>query len=82
MKKRIKNNLVRLPRKFRILWGKIFMYMLGTIGTCEFKDDFILYNELKRWIDQSGQFFCKDCNSTLQHYENVGLWCNKCKGYK
>jgi uncharacterized protein YfaT (DUF1175 family) len=50
----IKNNLCRLPRRYRVWFGKIFIYMLGTIGTHEFKDDIILYNELKRWVDSRG----------------------------
>ncbi len=55
MKKFIKANLVNLPRNFRIYFGKVFMYMLGTIGTHEFKDDMILYIELKRWVDSKGK---------------------------
>ena len=55
MKNYIKNKLIDLPRSFRIWWGKMFLYMLGKIGTHEFHDDIILYNELKRWVDSKGK---------------------------
>lgn len=51
MKNYIKNKLIDLPRPFRIWYGKMFLYMLGKIGTHEFNEDIILYNELKRWVD-------------------------------
>jgi len=51
MKELIKNNLVRLPRNFRVYFGKLFIYMLGRVGTNEFTDDIILYNELRKWIE-------------------------------
>jgi hypothetical protein len=55
MKKIIKNNLVRLPRKFRIYFGKMFLYMLGRIGTHEFNNDIVLYNELSLWVKTKGK---------------------------
>lgn len=55
MKKLIKNNLVRLPRKFRIYFGKVFIYMLGRVGTHEFNNDIVLYNELSLWIRTGGK---------------------------
>jgi len=55
MKTIIKKNLIKLPRKFRIWWGKMFIYMLGTIGTDEFPNDITLYNELRLWIDTNGK---------------------------
>ena len=55
MKKYIKSKMIDLPRSFRIWWGKCFLYMLGKIGTHEFNDDIILYNELKRWVDTKGK---------------------------
>ena len=51
----IKKNLIKLPRKFRIWWGKVFIYMLGTVGTDEFPNDITLYNELRLWIDTNGK---------------------------
>jgi len=53
MKKYLK--LVWLPRWFRIWFGKVFIKMLGRTGTHEFKDDFILYAELDRWISHNGK---------------------------
>jgi hypothetical protein len=47
--------MIDLPRSFRIWWGKCFLYMLGKVGTHEFNDDIILYNELKRWVDAKGK---------------------------
>jgi len=89
MKKIIKNNLVRLPRKFRILFGKIFIHMLGTIGTHEFDDDIILYNELSKWIGSNGKpitsvdkNICIDCDTKLEWHEQVGFWCKICKRYE
>lgn len=55
MKNIIKNNLIHLPRSFRIWWGKCFLYMLGKIGTDEFTDDMLLFNELKLWVDTKGK---------------------------
>lgn len=55
MKNLIKNNLVNLPRQFRIYFGRVFIYMLGKVGTHEFTDDIILYNELRKWIDSNGK---------------------------
>jgi len=55
MKKLIKNNLVFLPRKIRLFCGKVFMYMLGKLGTHEFKDDICLYNELRLWVETKGK---------------------------
>lgn len=51
----IKSNLIKLPRDFRIWWGKVFILMLGKIGTHEFTDDIILYNELNQWIETKGK---------------------------
>jgi hypothetical protein len=55
MKKYIKSKLINLPRSFRIFYGKIFLNMLGKMGTHEFTDDIILYNELKLWVDSKGK---------------------------
>ena len=55
MKNYIKSKMIDLPRSFRVWWGKCFLYMLGKIGTHEFNDDIILYNELKRWVDTKGK---------------------------
>jgi hypothetical protein len=55
MKKYIKSKIIYLPRPFRIWWGKCFLYMLGKVGTREFKDDVILYNELHRWVENEGK---------------------------
>jgi hypothetical protein len=55
MKNLIKGNLVKLPRQFRIYFGRVFMYMLGRIGTHEFVDDMILYNELSKWVKSKGK---------------------------
>jgi len=55
MKQLIKKNLVKLPRWFRIFFGNIFIYMLGRIGTHEFENDIVLFNELKLWIDTKGK---------------------------
>ena len=46
---------MRLPRKFRIYFGKIFLYMLGRIGTREFNDDIVLFNELSLWVKTKGK---------------------------
>lgn len=51
----IKSQLIKLPRQFRIWCGKVFIYMLGKIGTDEFLNDIILYNELRLWIDNNGK---------------------------
>jgi hypothetical protein len=51
----IKSNLINLPRKFRMWWGRCFIYMLGKIGTDEFSNDITLYNELRLWIDEKGK---------------------------
>ena len=51
MKKLIKRNLIHLPRKIRIFFGRCFIYMLGKHGTNEFKKDIYLYLELKKWIE-------------------------------
>lgn len=55
MKNYIKSNLIKLPRSFRIWWGKMFLYMLGKLGTHEFTDDIILYNELRKWVEYKGK---------------------------
>lgn len=55
MKKIIKEQLIKLPRKVRIYYGRIFLYMLGKVGTHEFYNDITLYNELKLWIDTNGK---------------------------
>lgn len=55
MKDIVRSNLINLPRKFRIWWGKVFILMLGKMGTHEFYDDLILYNELRCWIDKNGK---------------------------
>ena len=49
----MKHLLIKLPRKFRIWWGTIFIYMLGRHGTNEFNEDFLLYLELQKWIEQN-----------------------------
>ncbi len=48
---RMKKLLIKLPRKFRVWWGEMFIYMLGKCGTNEFNDDFLLYLELQKWLD-------------------------------
>jgi len=53
MKKYIKQNLIFLPRKFRVKFGKVFMSMLGKIGTSEWNEDMVLYNELARWTERN-----------------------------
>jgi hypothetical protein len=55
MKRYIKSKLIDLPRPLRIWFGKCFLYMIGKHGTHEFRDDIILYNELKRWVDSKGK---------------------------
>jgi len=55
MKKLIKENLIMLPRPFRLWWGKVFIYMLGRIGTDEFYNDIVLYTELDKWIKTGGR---------------------------
>jgi hypothetical protein len=56
MKKLITNNLIFLPRWFRILWGRIFVYMIGKFGDDkEWYQDMKLCVELTEWIKQ-----CKD----------------------
>ena len=55
MKQLIKENLIKLPRSFRIFFGTIFIYMLGHIGTDEFENDITLWNELRLWIDTKGK---------------------------
>jgi len=55
MKQLIKENLIKLPRSFRIFFGTIFIYMLGRIGTDEFENDITLWNELRLWIDTKGK---------------------------
>ena len=55
MLKIVKENLIKLPRPMRIWWGKVFIYMLGKLGTDEFYNDMILYNELRKWIDTDGR---------------------------
>jgi hypothetical protein len=47
----MKKLLIKLPRKFRVWWGEMFIYMLGKCGTNEFNDDFLLYLELQKWLD-------------------------------
>lgn len=51
----IKSKLIYLPRPLRVWFGKCFLHMLGKNGTHEFKDDIILYNELKEWVDSKGK---------------------------
>jgi hypothetical protein len=51
----MKKYLIFLPRRFRIWWGRCFLFMLGKGGTHEFEDDLILYNELKKWVDSKGK---------------------------
>jgi hypothetical protein len=50
----MKSLLIKLPRRFRIWWDTIFMYMLGRCGTHEFRNDINLYNELRLWIETKG----------------------------
>jgi uncharacterized protein YfaT (DUF1175 family) len=66
MKQSIKKSLIKLPRSFRILWGRIFIYMLGRIGTDEFYNDVVLYNELRKWIDTQG----RPTTSNINYYIN------------
>jgi uncharacterized protein YfaT (DUF1175 family) len=66
MKQLIKKSLIKLPRSFRILWGRIFIYMLGRIGTDEFYNDVVLYNELRKWIDTQG----RPTTSNINYYIN------------
>ncbi len=55
MKQLIKKILIKLPRRFRLFFGNIFIYMLGRIGTHEFENDIVLFNELRLWIDTKGK---------------------------
>ncbi len=55
MKNYIKNKLTKLPRPFRVWWGKCFLYMLGEIGTNEWVDDMVLYNKLELWVKSKGR---------------------------
>jgi len=51
----IKSKLVSLPRKFRVWWGMVFLYMLGKFGTHEVPNDINLYNELSLWVNSKGK---------------------------
>ena len=53
MKRIILTKLVRLPRSFRVWWGTMFMWMLGDWK--EVRDDIVLYNRLKEWVDAKGR---------------------------
>lgn len=55
MTRYLKSKLIELPRPLRIWFGKLFLYMLGKHGTDEFKNDIVLYNELKLWIETQGR---------------------------
>ena len=65
----IKNNLVRLPRSFRVFYGKVFMYMLGRIGTDEFVNDMVLYNELKLWVETQGSPTTSNINYHINKHQ-------------
>ena len=54
MKKFLKNNLGILPRSFRVIWGKLFLYMLGAEAN-EFQDDVLLVLELRKWVASEGK---------------------------
>jgi uncharacterized protein YfaT (DUF1175 family) len=47
--------MIKLPRPLRIWFGKCFLYMLGKWGTDEVKNDIVLYNELKLWVETKGR---------------------------
>jgi len=51
----MKGLLIKLPRKFRLWWGKVFIHMLGKHGTHEFVNDINLWNELRIWLDANGK---------------------------
>ena len=56
MKQFIKDNLIFLPRWFRILWGRIFIYMLGKFGdNKEWYGDINLILELDKWIKNQNE---------------------------
>lgn len=49
----IKHLLIKIPRRIKVLWGRVLIYMLGQSGDFEFYADMILYNKLRRWIDEN-----------------------------
>lgn len=51
MKQLIKKNLIFLPRKARVYFGRVFLYMLGRLGYDEFPLDIPLQMELKKWVE-------------------------------
>lgn len=53
MRSFILKRLVRLPRRYRVWFGSVFMYMLG--DWTEVQDDIRLYNELRRWVESNGK---------------------------
>ncbi len=54
MKKLITDNLIFLPRWFRVLWGRIFVYMLGKFGDDEeWYGDMNLVLELREWVKRN-----------------------------
>ena len=53
---KMKKILIKLPRKFRVWWGEMFIYMLGKHGSNEFNDDFLLYLELQKWLDLNKKY--------------------------
>ena len=56
MKKIVKRLIIRLPRKFRIWWSRVFIYMLGGNSEAwEITNDITLYNELRLWVDKNGR---------------------------
>jgi len=51
----IRENLIKIPRTWRVYFGKVFICMLGKNGTDEFENDINLYNELNIWIEAKGK---------------------------
>lgn len=47
----MKKYLIRLPRKFRVWWGRQFLYMLGDLKRNEFNKDITLYTVLYAWLE-------------------------------
>lgn len=71
----MKSLLIKLPRRFRILWGKAFIYMLGRVGTDEFYNDINLFNELSHWIETDGKpnvnnMYGQDYEDRMREAEN------------
>lgn len=49
-----KLQLHRLPFKVKLFWASIMLYMFKGFGKT-YKDDLILYVELKRWVETKGK---------------------------